>query len=122
MDVSTMQTARESFLKNHYLNESSLQVLNDAEDLSSLLIKVEAFDSIEKGVFFYNAENNEFSLYQAEPFFVRTRRPCSSTGECYKNVYDTCVLRYAGESTHSFERFLQLCLEGFYELIEIFKK
>ena len=121
MNQTAMQMARESFLKKHYLNESSLKVLSDAEDLSSLLIEVEARDSVETGVFFYNKEKNAFSLYEQDHFMSRTR-PCSNSGKCYKDEYDTCLLRHAGEDTHPFECFLQLCLEGIYELKEITRK
>jgi len=119
--MTTMQMARESFLKKNYLDESSLKVLNDVEDLSSLLIEVEARDGVETGVFFYNSEKNEFSLYEQD-HFMRIPRPCSNSGKCYKNKYDTCLLKHADEDTHPFERFLQLCLEGIYELKEVTRK
>ena len=120
MNQTAMQKARESFLKNHYLNESSLRVLNDAKDLSNLVIEVEDCNSIERGVFIYNKETNEFSLLEPDNF-MRRRFPCSSTNKCYKeNVsFDTCLRRLSGESDHPFERFLQLCIQDIYQLVEI---
>lgn len=122
MNQTAMQIARESFLKNHYLDKASLEVLNHAEDLSNLLIKVEAFDDVETGVFSYNPESNEFYLYGQDEFFVRTRRRCSKTGKCPEKKWDTCLTRHSGEKVHSFERFLQMCLKHVYELFEITEK
>lgn len=132
MNQTPMQKARESFLKKHYIydsNKEALELLNRAEDLSTLLIKVEAFDSTETGTFAYNPETYEFYLYGQDQFFVRTQRPCSGTGKCYKDKnkegtpnWDNCLTRHAGEKIHSFGRFLQMCLEPVYEIIDITEK
>lgn len=116
MNQTAMQKARNSFLKKHYLNEASLGVLNNAEDLSSLLIEVKDCNSKERGVFMYNKENDEFSLLEPDNFMAR-RLPCNNMGECFK--YDTCLLRIAKETEHPFERFLKLCIEDIYQIIKI---
>ena len=120
MNQTTMQKARESFLKNHYLNEASLRLLNDAEDLGSLLIEVEDCNGVERGVFIYNEKNAEFSLLEPDNF-MRRRLPCNNTGKCYKEdvSFDTCLQRLSGEADHPFEQFLQLCIQGVYRLSEI---
>lgn len=111
----------EKCMKIYYLNESSLEILNRAKDLSNLIIKVEAFNSTETGIFCYNSKTNEFYLYEQKHFLVRNFA-CSKTSKCPKGKWDTCVTRYSGEKVHSFECFLQICLEGIYELIEITEK
>ncbi len=136
MNQTPMQKARESFLKNHYIdynkdsNKEALELLNRAEDLSTLLIKVEAFDDTEQALFAYNPETNEFYLYGQDQFFVRTNRPCSGLDKCYKDRgekgtpnWDKCLARHSGEKIHSFERFLAMCLRPVvYEIIDIIEK
>jgi len=114
MNQTPMQKARESFLKNHYIkdsNKEALELLNCAEDLSTLLIKVDAFDNVEQGTFAYNPKTNKFYLYGQKEFFVRYRRRCSGIGKCPDDRgekgtpnWDKCLTRHSGKKVHPFHQ------------------
>ena len=131
MNQTPMQKARESFLKKHYIydsNKEALELLNRAEDLSTLLIIVESYCSTATGAFAYNPETNEFYLYGPDKI-MDDNWQCSKTGKCWKDRgkkgtpnWDNCLTRHGAEEIHPFERFLAMCLQPVYEIIDIKKK
>lgn len=119
--TTAMETARRIFLAKSNLDECSIKILNEAKDLSTLSIEVEAPNTVERGIFVYNSKSNKFCLFEPDHFCSENTNPCNYTGECYKENYNTCVRKYIGRSVHPFMRFLKLCYEGIYNVVRIEK-